>query len=239
MISSYDPSARYKMRSKQRMSSIIVFCSVVFISGFIGFWLGGQNAAEQIIKLKAEHKSISSEYGDLQENLTSLRAEAQTANTRYEQIKKEYSELIPEGPMQDLTALIRAQLDKGMDPQRLGFFIRSARPPTGCVEPDVKRFVVSTPAYRGPDSVVSVADGAVKIRATGVSARNDKGQPEAWFDPAQSINVTITSPSGTDKKKGVLPIQHSVIAGNREYRFTIEDGARSFAKVVYDSCAYP
>ena len=29
------------------------------------------------------------------------------------------------------------------------------------------------------------------------------------------------------------------VVGNREYRFTIERGARSFAKVIYDSCAYP
>ena len=175
----------------------------------------------------------------MQDNLTEIRAEAQTANTRYEQVKKEYQELIPEGPMQDLTALLREQLEKGMDPQRMSFFIRSARPPTGCTDPEVKRFVVSTPAYKGPASVVSVADGQVKVYGSGVSARNSKGQPEAWYDPAQPVKVEFKNPSGLDRKKGVLPIQHSVVAGNREYRFTIEEGARSFAKVVFDSCAYP
>lgn len=239
MIYSYDPSARYKAKAKQRFMNFMVFSSVVLISAGIGFWLGGQSAAEQTIKLKNENKALTTQHDELQDSLTELRAEAQTANTRFEQIKKEYAELIPEGPMQDLTALLRTQLEKGMDPQRLAFFIRSARPPTGCVEPDVRRFVVSTPAYRGPDSVVSVADGSIKITASGVSARNDKGQPEAWFDPAQPVHIAFTSPNGTDNKKGTLPIQHSVVAGNREYRFTIEQGSRSFAKVVYDSCSYP
>lgn len=239
MISSYDPSARYKNRSKQRIASFVVFAMVVVVSGGLGFWLGGQSAQEQIIRLKAQNVSLSSEYEQMQDNLTQLRAEAQTANTRFEQVKQEYSELIPEGPMQELTTLLRAQLEKGMDPQRLAFFIRSARPPTGCVEPEVKRFVVSTPAYKGPESIVTVADGAVTIKGTGTSARNDKGQPEAWYDPAQPVSLVFQSPNGSDKKRGTLPIQHSVVAGNREYRFTIEEGSRSFAKVIYDSCSYP
>lgn len=238
-MQNYDPSARYKAKARQRFMNFAVFCGVVFLSGGIGFWLGGQSAAEEVIKLKTENKSLTTQYDELQDSLTELRAEAQTANTRFEQIKKEYAELVPEGPMQDLMALLRQQLDKGMDPQRMAFFIRSARPPTGCVEPDVKRFVLSTPAYKGPDSVVSVADGAIKISGTGNSARNDKGQPEAWFDPAQPVTVYFKSANGTDKKRSTLPIQHSVVSGNREYRFTIEEGTRSFAKVVFDSCSYP
>lgn len=223
----------------QRMMNFFLSLGVLFLAGFFGFWLGGQSAAEQIIKLKDENKSLSQQVAEMQGNLTELRAEAQTANTRFEQVKKEYSELIPEGPMQDLTALLREQLDKGMDPQRLSFFIRSARPPTGCTDPETKRFVVSTPAYNGPDSEVSVADAQVVITGSGVSARNQQGQPEAWFDPAQSVTIQFKSPAGTDTKKGVLPIQHSLVAGGREYRFSVEEGSRSFAKVVFDSCAYP
>jgi len=238
-LSNYDPNARYKNRASQRMASLASMLGVIFVSAVIGFWIGRQSGAESVIKLKEENKNYVKELEELQQNVTDLRAEAQTANTRYEQIKKEYAELIPEGPMQDLVALVRKQLDGGMDPQRLSFFVRSARPPTDCSDPEVKRFVVSTPAYRGPASLVSVADSQVVISGKGTSARNSKGQPEAWFDPAQSVTVTFQSPSGKETKRGTLPIQHSVVAGNREYRFTIEEGARSFVKVIFDSCAYP
>jgi hypothetical protein len=141
--------------------------------------------------------------------------------------------------MQDLTRLVKEQIDQGMAPERLSFVIKSARPPTDCTDPETKRFVVSTPSYTGPASSASVADGAVIIKAKGASASNKAGQPEAWFDPAQNVEVTFTSVNGNEVKKGMFPIRHSVVAGNREYRFTVEEGAKSFAKVTFDSCAYP
>jgi hypothetical protein len=194
---------------------------------------------ERAISLGDQVESLTKERNLLQGNVTELRAEAQTANTRYEQIKAEYNSVMPEGPMQDITTLVRQQLDQGMAPERLSFVIKSARPPTDCTDPETKRFVVSTPSYTGPASSASVADGAVIIKAKGASASNKAGQPEAWFDPAQNVEVTFTSVNGNEVKKGMFPIRHSVVAGNREYRFTVEEGAKSFAKVTFDSCAYP
>ena len=141
--------------------------------------------------------------------------------------------------MQDLVTLVREQLEQGMDAERLSFVIRSARPPTGCSEPQSKRFVIKTPAYSGPDSVTSVADGKIKVSGVGKSAKNAKGLPEAWYDPSKSIDIYFVNGEKREVKKGTLPIRYSTVVGNREYRFTIEKGPRSFAKVVYDSCAYP
>ena len=87
--------------------------------------------------------------------------------------------------------------------------------------------------------MVSVADDLVLVSGTGVSAKNTKGQPEAWYDPAQQVTVRFKNGEVAETKKGILPLRHSIIVNNREYRFTVEEGSRSFAKVVYDSCAYP
>lgn len=239
LINSYNPHSRYRERSVQRMTSMISMLIVIALSASVGFWIGKQYGVEQNISLKEQVESLSKERNLLQANVTELRAEAQTANTRYEQIKAEYNAILPEGPMQDLTRLVREQIDQGMQPERLAFVIKSARPPTGCTEPETKRFVVSTPSYTGPDSSVSVADGAIIIKAKGISATTKDGKPEAWFDPAQNVEVTFTAVEGTETKKGMFPIRHSVVTGGREYRFTVEEGAKSFAKVVFDSCAYP
>ena len=240
MISEYDPNARYKNRAAQRTAKMFSTMLVIAISAVVGFWFGNQYAAERQISYQAQAESLEVQNAELQQTVTDLRAEAQTANTRFIQLKKDYDAQIPEGPMQGLVTLVREQLDQGMAPERLSFLIRSARPPTDCTQPDTKRFVVSTPANSGPKSFVSVADGAVNISADGESARNAKGQPEAWFDPSKSITVTFQSGELTETKKGTLPISHSVVVDNsREYRFTIEEGSRSFARVVYDSCAYP
>ncbi len=239
MLSDYDPSARYRNRAAQRVSRLFSTLIVIVMSAVVGFWLGGQFAAEQQISYREQAKSLEEQNDLLQETVTELRAEAQTANTRYIQLKKDYDAQIPEGPMQGLVTLVREQLDQGMAPERLAFLIRSARPPTDCTQPETKRFIVSTPAYKGPQSVVSVADGAVRVYGEGASARNEQGQPEAWFDPGKKITVHFKSGEKVDTKKGTLPIKHSVVVGGREYRFTVEQGSRSFARVVFDSCAYP
>lgn len=238
-LSSYNPSTRYRERSMQRMTNAISMIIVIGLSASVGFWLGKQYGVERAISLKDQVEALTKERNLLQGNVTELRAEAQTANTRYEQIKAEYNAVLPEGPMQDLTRLVKEQLDQGMAPERLSFVIKSARPPTDCTDPETKRFVVSTPTYTGPDSSASVADGAIIIKAKGASASNKEGKPEAWYDPAQNVEVTFTSSNGTEVKKGMFPIRHSVVTGNREYRFTVEEGAKSFAKVTFDSCAYP
>jgi hypothetical protein len=238
-LSSYNPHNRYRERAMQRMTNAISMVIVIALASSVGFWLGKQYGAERSITLAEQVDELTKERNLLQTSVTDLRAEAQTANTRYEQIKAEYNAVLPEGPMQDLTRLVREQLTQGMAPERLSFVIKSARPPTDCTDPETKRFVVSTPTYTGPASSASVADGAIMISAKGASAFNKDGKAEAWFDPAQSVEVTFKSPAGNEIKTGVFPIRHSVVAGNREYRFTIEEGAKSFAKVIFDSCAYP
>ncbi len=238
-LSSYNPSNRYRDRSKQRMTGMVSMILVIALSACVGFWVGKQYGVERAISLADQVDVLTKERNTLVKNVTELRAEAQVANTRYEQIKAEYNAQIPEGPMQDLMRLVREQTAQGMAPERLAFFIKSARPPTGCTDPENKRFVVSTPNYTGPDSNVSVADGAVVVTAKGVSAINKEGKAEAWFDPAQPVEVTFTTKDGNDVKKGVFPITNSIVVENREYRFTVEEGAKSFARVVFDSCAYP
>lgn len=238
-LSSYNPHNRYRERAMARMTNAISMVLVIALSACVGFWMGKQYGVEQNISLEDQVENLTKERNTLQGNVTELRAEAQTANTRYEQIKAEYNAILPEGPMQDLTRLVRQQIDQGMAPERLSFVIKSARPPTGCTDPETKRFVVSTPSYTGPDSSASVADGGVVIKAKGVSASNKDGKPEAWYDPAQNVEISFISPEGTEVKKGALPIRHSVVHAGREYRFTVEEGAKSFAKVVFDSCAYP
>ena len=238
-LSSYNPHNRYRERAQARITNAISMVLVIALSACVGFWMGKQYGVEKNISLEDQVEALTKERNTLQGNVTELRAEAQTANTRYEQIKAEYNAIMPEGPMQDLTRLVRAQIDQGMAPERLAFVIKSARPPTGCTDPETKRFVVSTPNYTGPASSASVADGGIIIKAKGSSASNKDGQPEAWYDPAQNVEVSFVSPAGSEVKKGAFPIRHSVVHAGREYRFTIEEGAKSFAKVVFDSCAYP
>jgi hypothetical protein len=238
-LNNYNPHTRYKERAAQRFTALLGQLALVFITILIGFWFGKQYGATQLITLKDEVVSLTQERDILQENATELSAAAQTAAKRYEQLQEEVESIIPKGPMQSIVTLVRDQLKQGMDPERLSFVIRSARPPTGCVDPESKRFVVNTPAYNGPKSVAVIANGLIDVSGSGASARNDKKMPEAWYDPAKKIQVTFKYKDKLETKTGTLPLRYSIVVDGREYRFTIEPGAKSFAKVVYDSCSYP
>ncbi len=238
-LRNYNPHTRYKERAAQRLSATFGVLAIIMLSVLIGFWLGKQFAAQKSIVLTTANASLIEERDALQKQVTELSASAQTANKRYEQLQEQVESIMPAGPMQNLVALVREQLDQGMDPERLSFVIRSARPPTGCVDPETKRFVVATPANKGAKSSVSIANGSIIITGVGVSARNEKNAPEAWYDPAQMVQLKIENGGQVETKQGILPIRHSVVVGGREYRFSVESGARSFAKVTFDSCIYP
>ena len=59
-------------------------------------------------------------------------------------------------------------------------------------------------------------------------------------DPEKPINVTFTQLGGeTVTAEGALPLHHSVVAGDDEFRFTALPGARGFLTVTADRCDYP
>ncbi len=239
-LRSYNPNDRYRRRNATRLFGLI--CVVVsFALGFgLGLMFSKHKAAWDEAGLKQSIQALQAERDTMQESITAISQQAQTANMRLEELQKTYNEMLPEGAMRELLPIVQQRLQEGMDPQRLSFVIRSTRPPTNCTDPQNMRFVPSTPTYKGPKSQVSVAEGAVVIEGEGMSATNPKGQTEAWYDPSRQVTIRFKVKDQPEKTKtGILPLQESIIAENREYRFTAEEGARSFIKITYDSCDYP
>lgn len=240
-IGHYNPRARYRERASKRMQTTIVSLCIAAALMAFGFWLGRQHVVFQIASLKKEAESARADAKKMQEELVKVRADAQTTGSRLEKLQQQYDADLPEqGPTRVLVQMVREQLESGMSAERLAFVIRSARPPRNCSDPSTKRFMVKTPAYSGPDSAASIGEGAVVVSGIGASSRNKQGQLEAWFDPTQSVTVTFKTSSGeSERKVGNLPLQHSLIAAGREYRFTLSEGEKSFIKVTFDSCDYP
>ncbi|MGH1403305.1 MAG: hypothetical protein ACRBDL_03610 [Alphaproteobacteria bacterium] len=239
-FSLYDPGDRYRRRAAQRMTSLILFTVIISVAVGAGFWLGQMRARQNTYILQEQNRDLNEQQTTLQDEMTALRAEAQTAMVRLEQLRASYDELLSEGAMSDLVELLKQQLQKGVDPKRLESVILSARPPQNCSDAQSKRFVVITPVYSGPSSKASIGSGVVSISGKGASAQNSKGDKEAWFDPGQPVEIVFHGRNKEPQtKKGVLPLYHSMVMGDKEYRFTVTAGAKSFAKVTYDHCDYP
>lgn len=236
----YNPYDRYRKRSLHRISGFLAVLAIMTFSAFTGFYFGKGRTTDESTFLQQKVNALTAERDSLQNDVTNLRSEARTAILRLEELQKTYQSKTPGGAEGDLIALVNQQIVEGGDPERLAFLIRSGRPPRNCTDPEIQRFVVSTPAYTGAESQANIGQGAILIKAAGSSARNDKGESEAWYDPSKVVDLQFIAKDGkTEKKHGIMPLYHSIVLEGREYRFTVSEGARSFAKVTFNSCDYP
>ena len=140
----------------------------------------------------------------------------------------------------ELYDLIRARIADGLSVARLRFLIGSARRKRDCLDPDTRRFVVRTPVKSGPHSAASFGKDRITITGRGASAKSADGHPQAWFDPSKPVSLTFTAVDQPSvKHAGVLPLSHSVVLGEREFRFLVQAGRRGFVLVTAEDCAYP
>ena len=237
----YNPRGRYQERARRQSVQTFMTIIGVAIVFMLGLWIGRQYAAAQLKSYAKQTQAQQAQIQAMQEDMVKVQADAQAAQLRYEQLNIQMETLYPaQGPLRDLVDLTKKQLDAGLAPERLALAIRSTRPPRNCVDPITKRFVVMTPAYKGPDAQVSIAESGLRVTGRGMSAINAAGQPEAWFDSAKPVTLVFQGADGRkETKQGVLPLEHTMVAGDREYRFTVAAGDKSFGKITFDSCEYP
>ncbi len=236
----YNTHNRYKNRNRSQLKRLVFILSFMAFLFFVGIWLGKSRATGELSFVDNQLKSKTAEINELQESLMQARADAQTAEARYTQLQNDVLEELPfDGPLRSLIDELRQRLEEGVNPERLSFAIRAARPPQNCTDAMIKRFVLSTPMYQGPDSQVEI-DGNIFVSGEGVSAKNSNGEPEAWYNPAKPVTIKLTTKAGAvQTKKGALPFSDTIVVDDKEYRFTLSEGARSFVKVTYDHCDYP
>ncbi len=239
-LMSYDMGRRYRKKSSERRRRFII--GFILLTALCGasYWWGGENVRSSEVAYKQQALNLQKERGLLEQTITTLRSDVQSTQVRYQQLEAKYQQEVPQGEFKKLTDIVKKQLDAGIKPERLAFVIDAARPPKNCTEPSVKRFVVKTPVYSGPHGTVSFGNGVITVTGEGASSINVAGHQEAWYDPGKPVKITFIEIGGREKvKEGLLPIQHSVVVGNKEYRFTVAAGERSFITVTGDSCDYP
>lgn len=196
----------------------------------------------------AEYHAAKNELAELRNNksamekqIVTLRADAMTTQTKLKELERQYHADIGDEHLRAFNRLLRERLASGVKPERLQQVIAATSNVRNCSSPETKRFIVATPlSKKEKNSEVSFGSGLITISGMGASAVNPNGGKEAWFDPQQPLNLNIAVRNGKQETKTVtLPVQHSVVQGSTEYRFTINSSARSYAEVTADQCAYP
>lgn len=236
----YDTGGRSRRRAAERRRKIIMtLILIALVCGFF-FWWGGETVRSSEVAYKQRAEELQKTHDELRQTITTLQSEVESTRVRYQQLEARYQQEVPQGAFKQLTDLVKKRLDAGIKPERLSFIIDSARPPKNCTAPAAKRFVVKTPVYSGPHGTVAFGNGAITVTGEGQSSVGSSGNPEAWYDPGKPVKVKFIEIGGKETvKESLLPIQHSMVLGNKEYRFTVAAGERSFITVTSDSCDYP
>lgn len=233
-------AARRRRQRRILLISIGCFC-VLAALGVFAYVSGSTLAERELVNLRAELQRLQRLLEAERTEQAQLRVDRDLAQTRASEWQARYEREVPSGPQKKLLALVREQLAAGVAADRLVFMIKAAANADNCDgEPVTKRFLVRTPIYSGANDSVGFADGAVTVTANGDSAVNADGKQEAWFDSDQSVTVRFTALGGESSQiSGILPLHHSIVLNDAEYRFTIVQGEnRGFVNVTADRCRF-
>lgn len=216
---------------------------VVGLTGFYAFRTGTRLAEIEIAGLRVEIAELSARTAELDRGDTVHRQTLDAARARAEQLQRAYERDVPTGEAKVLYDAVADKLSTGVSGDRLAFVIAAANQQRDC-EPALsfKRFMVTTALQRaGPNTAVSFHGGTVVVTATGESATDERGNAEAWFDPAQPVHVRAASLSGEEKEEtGLLPLQLSLVVGAVEHRLSVLAGpTRGFVQTSLQTCRYP
>ena len=219
--------------------TLLLVVTVTTVGGY-AYRVGVSADQARTAKLEADLVRFQQSNLDLRDQLALSTQRSGRAESALDELRRRYAENVPSGELAELSGLVEAQLRAGVDPERLAFLIDAAAQPEDCDgEPVVKRFMPRTPISTGPVSYVRFDDRVI-VTGTGESVRSADGLPEAWFDPALPVRIDFQTPDGEVMSvAGVVPLTHSMVIDQREYRFSVVAGERRFVEVAAQACALP
>ena len=238
----HDSHGRRRRQARRAQIRWLLGLGAIIATGVAAYHTGSSLAEREVAELTQESAGLIERIEALQRENTELQAGLILKERRLKDAELRYERDVPSGELAALMGRVREKVAAGVDRDRLAFLIDSAGKPRKCdSKPVTKRFVVRTPITRSANDSVSFAKNAITITALGESALNAEGKVEAWFDPAQPVTLRLVQLGGkTAVRKGKLPIHTSVVVKDKEYLYSVVEGAqRGFVEITGDRCNYP
>jgi hypothetical protein len=238
-----DRQARARRRLLWGLAKWTAALAMIGLAGLFAYKTGTSLAEIDVQRKNEQIAELRNRANSLQTENTALKATATQAQAQARDWEERYRAEVPTGDRKLLLDLATRKLDEGVDIARLSFLINAASNARTCdTEPESKRLRVKTPIGKpGKDASAAFAGRKITVTADGVPVVNQKGEKEAWFDPAQPITVQFTPLDGqTVAATGVVPLQHQMVVGDSEFRFSIDvDERKGFAIVTGERCSFP
>lgn len=236
----YDPERRHRRRVWGAITRVFFSITALLAAAAFAYQIGVERTRGQIATLQAQVSTLTQIKGELEQERIQLQAAAQTAQIQYRDLGARFEREVPTGIDRELADKVSQRLRDGLDPQRLAFYIDQASAARDCEAGESKRFILPTQNGAGSNSSVTFADNTIAVTGRGEGTVDDDGAAQAWFDPAQSITVSFRAIDGKQTSAtGLLPLFHSMVVGESEFRFSLVEGERSFVRVTSEVCAFP
>lgn len=235
--------ARARRRVIWALVKWTVALAIILLAGLFAYETGTSLAEIDVRKKNDQIAQLTTQVQALQTENVSLRALVTQTQRQTKEMEERYKAQIPTGDSKALLDLANRKIAEGTDMARLTFLMNAASNPRVCDEkPETKRLQVKTPIGKaGKEASTTFSDRKVTVTADGQPALDNKGQKVSWFDPAQPITVHFAPPAGdVVDASGVVPLQHQMVIGDSEFRFSIDvDERKGFATVTSERCNFP
>jgi hypothetical protein len=236
----YDPERRYRRRVWGTIIRVFFSITVLLVAAGFAYQIGVERTKGQITTLQGQVTSLTQAKGGLEQERIQLQAAAQTAQIQYRELTARFEREVPTGTYRELADKVAQRLHDGLDPQRLAFYIDQASAARDCKTGESKRFILPTQNAVGSNSSVAFANNTIAVTGRGEGTVDESGKAQAAYDPAKPITVNFRGIDGKQvSATGMLPLFQSLVVGEKEYRFSLIEGERSFVRVTSEVCAFP
>lgn len=233
--------SRRRQQLRVRLLKWVLALVVVVTAGIYAYETGNRLAEREVTRLKEEIALLDIRVQQLEQENLQLAEAARSAKGKIEVWQQRYRQEIPTGELKALYELMREKLAGGVDSARLSFVLRQASQASDCAETvETKRFFVKTPLYNGGNDAVAFADSAIVVTAQGAAAVDGTGNQRVRYDPGQPVVVRFARLGGdASEASGLLPLHHSMVIGDKEFRFSVVAGEPGMVKVTAGRCPFP
>lgn len=237
-----DPYEKRKRERRWAALRTLLLLGAFAAAAWLAYGTGRQVGHAQVDALRQQLEESRAQVEALQVESAQLAAEAATARETEGDWRRRYERDVPEGELAVLLSRAQERLQEGVSLERLAFVVAAVQRERDCRgEPVSRRFLVRTPLHRGGNDAASFADGLFTVTASGPSATNAQGAPEAWFDAGAELQVRVARLGGQASDfQGELPLHFSVVNDGVEHLFSAQASEnRGFLTVTHDLCAFP
>ena len=163
----------YERRRRRRFwgstVKFLLLLGVLLAIGLFAYQMGVEQVKGREAGLLEENAQLTQTNGELSRSVAGLRAAAQNAETKAAELEARLARELPTGDLARLTELARERLAAGVEAKRLVFVLSQIKTPRACEKPENKRFILPTPVYKGPNSTVGFANGAITVSGEGTA----------------------------------------------------------------------